>query len=152
MSVPASYDLNAVFDALQDLFDGLDTGEDISGQAQIITAYSEVIGNIQVPAVVLELDDIAWDQTMGEGMDDFTIMMTILVQDVSTGDAQRQLRSFLSRAPGSGLARLKKTLEDNKTLGGLVSYVLMGGARQMGKIAYDGVDYMGIALPLEVTS
>jgi hypothetical protein len=149
---PASYDLNAVFDALQELFHGLETGEDMSGQAQIIWAYSEVVGGIQTPAVVLELDDIAWDQTMGDGQDAFTIMMTILVQDVSTSDAQRQLRSFLSRAPGSGLARIKKRLEDNKTLGGLVSFVEMGSARQMGKITYDAVDYMGIALPLEVVS
>jgi hypothetical protein len=149
---PASYDLNAVFDALRELFNNLATGEDMSGQAQIITAYSEVVGNIQPPAIVLELDDIAWDRTMGEGEDEFSIMMTILVQDVDTAGAQRQLRSFLSRAPGSGLARIKARLEADKTLGGLVSYVEMGSARQMGKITYDNVDYMGIALPLEVVS
>ena len=152
MSAPASYDLNAVFDALQNLFDGLDTGEDIGGASQVITAYSEVTGNLQVPAIVLELDDIGWDQTMGDGEDEFTIMMTILVQDVSTAEAQRQLRSFLSRAPGAGLARIKERLEDDKTLGGLVSYVLMDSARQMGKITYDAVDYMGVALPLRVVS
>lgn len=152
MSAPASYDLNEVFDALQDRFNGLDTGVDIGGAGQIITAYSEVPGNVQVPAVVLELDDISWDRTMGAGQDEFTIMMTILVQDVSTDGAQRQLRSFLSRAPGAGLARIKEQLEQDETLGGLVSYVRMGSARQMGKITYDSVDYMGVALPLEVVS
>lgn len=152
MSAPAAYDLNAVFDALQNLYDQLDTGQDLDGKAQYITAYSEVVGGIQLPAIVLELDDISWDQTMGGGEDSFTILATILVQDAETSVAQRALRSFLSRAPGSGLARIKKVLDDNTTLGGLVSYVHMGSARQMGRITFDGVDYMGIALPLEVVS
>lgn len=152
MSAPASYDLNAVFDALQTVFDGLPTGEAFGGEAQIISAYSEVVPNVQVPAVVLELDDVSWDRTMSEGSDEFTIMMTVLVQDVASPEAQRVLRSFLSRAPGSGLARLQKTLDDNQTLGGLVSYIHMGTARQMGRITYDQVDYLGVSIPLEVVS
>lgn len=152
MSAPADYDLNAVFDALAERFQGLDTGLDLSGESLLITAYSEVVGNVQVPAIVLELDDIGWDQAFGAGMDEFTIMMTILVQDVSTSEAQRMLRSFLSRSATSGLARVKARLEQDESLGGLVSYVRMGGARQMGKITYDSVDYLGVALPLEVTS
>lgn len=152
MSAPASYDLNAVFDAIQNRFDQLETGEDLAGQPQVITAYSEVMGDVQVPAMILELDEIGWDQTMGGGEDRFTIMATILVQDVDTAGAQRALRSFLSRAPGAGLARLKDRLEQDITLGGLVSYVHMGAARQMGRITYDQIDYMGVALPLEVVS
>jgi hypothetical protein len=152
MTSPASYDLNAVFDALQEVFDQLPTGEEIGGEAQIISAYSEVIGNVQVPAIVLELDDIGWDRTMQDGSDDFTIMMTVLVQDVASPEAQRVLRSFLSRAPGSGLARIKKTLDDNETLSGLVSYVHMGTARQMGRITFNEVDYLGVSIPLEVVS
>jgi hypothetical protein len=152
MTVPAAYDLNAVFDALQEVFDGLETGDHLSGYAQKISAYSEVVGNVQVPAIVLELDDISWDRTMGEGSDDFTIMMTVLVQDVASPEAQRVLRSFLSRAPGAGLARIQATLDANKTLGGLVSYVNMGAARQMGRITYDQADYLGVSIPLEVVS
>lgn len=152
MSAPASYDLNEIFDALAEVWNGLETGDEFNGVAQVITAYSEVVGNIQAPAIVLELDDIAWDQTMGGGEDMFTILATILVKDIASGDAQRDLRSFLSRAPGAGFERIKAALAANKTLGGLVSYVEMGSARQMGKIPYDGVDYMGVALPLEVLS
>lgn len=152
MSAPASYDLNAVFDALAERWNGLETGDEFSGVAQTITAYAEVVGNIQPPAIVLELDGINWDQTMNSGQDEFTILATILVKDIATGDAQRDLRSFLSRAPGAGFQRIKNALEDDDTLGGLVSYVHMGQARQIGRITYDQVDYMGVALPLEVVS
>lgn len=155
MSAPAAYDLNAIFDALQALYNGLETGQDMAGQAQIMTAYPEVVGNVQPPAMILELDDIAFDQAMGGGMDVITIMATVLVQNVDTEGAQRQLRSFLSRAPGAGLVRIKAVLDGDgvdKTLGGLVSYVRMGQARQMGKITFDAVDYLGVALPLEVVS
>jgi hypothetical protein len=152
VSAPAEYDINEIMDALQDRFDGLATGDEIGGEPVTLTAYSEVPGNVQVPAIVLELDDIAWDRTMGNGQDELTIMATVLVQDVDTESAQRALRSFLSRKPGTGFARLKATLEEDPTLGGLVSYVQMGTARQMGRITYDRVEYMGVALPLEVVS
>ncbi len=152
MSAPASYDINEIFDALAALFNGLATGDEFDGQAQVITAYPEVAGNIETPAMVLELDDIAWDETMGAGSDALVIMATVLVQDVETKGAQRALRSFLSRRDTSGMARLKARLESDRTLGGLVSFVQMGQARAIGRIKYDGVDYMGVALPLEVVS
>jgi hypothetical protein len=152
MSAPAAYDLNEVFDALEAVLDGTVTGDELSGEVQTITVYSEVARNVQVPAIVLELDDVAWDQNMGDGADNFTVMMTVLVQDVETEHAQRTLRSFLSRKPDAGLARIKAKLDDAGTLGGLISYVQMGAARQMGRITYDQVDYLGVAIPLEVVS
>jgi len=152
MSAPADYDINEIFDALRNLFDGLATGDEIGGGQVLINAYSEVAGNIDTPAMVLELDDIAWDETMGGGQDVLTIMATVLVQDVDTKGSQRALRGFLSRKETAGMARLKSQLATDPTLGGLVSYVHMGQARQVGRITYDQVDYMGVALPLEVVS
>jgi hypothetical protein len=152
MSAPAAYDINEIFDALATLFNGLDTGDLIGGTVVELSAYSEVAGNIEVPAMVLELDDITWDETMGGGQDVLIILATILVQDVDTRGAQRALRSFLSRKDTAGMARLKARLATDETLGGLVSFVQMGQARQIGRITYDQVDYMGVALPLEVVS
>jgi hypothetical protein len=152
MSAPAEYDINEIFDALQARFMGMETGDEIDGQPLTLNAYAEVVGNVQAPAMVLELDDIAWDENMGSGADGLIIMATVLVQDVDSKGAQRALRAFLSRKPGAGLQRLKATLEEDVTLGGLVSYVHMGQARQVGRITYDGTDYMGVALPLEVVS
>jgi hypothetical protein len=150
VSAPASYNINEIFDALAALFNGLETGDEIGGVAQTITAYPEVVGDIQLPAMILELDDLNWDLNMQRGADGLVIMATILVQDVETRGAQRALRAFLSA--DSGIGRVKDTLEASHTLGGLVSYVQMGQARQIGRITYDQVDYMGVSLPLEVVS
>jgi hypothetical protein len=146
----ASYDLNEVADALAAVWQGLDTGLELNGQALTLSAHSEVIGTVEVPALVLELDDINWDMTMGAGMDDVTFVATVLVeaQDLSTG--QRQLRAFLSR--DGGLGKIKRALEADQSLGGLVSYAHIPTVRRFGQIEYAGSSYLGVELTIEVVS
>lgn len=145
-----NYNLNAVFDELAAVFHGVATGDEIDGAAVTLTAYAEVPGSITVPALVLELDDLDWDQTMGRGADAWTVVGTALVQFADQTDAQRKLRAFLSADGGAG--RIKAALQAEQTLGGLVSYVHLTTARRVGKISYAGVDYLGCELVFEVMS
>lgn len=147
-----AYDLNEIFDACARTFNGLDTGDDLNGQSRTVTGYAEVVGNIQVPAVVLELDDITFDLEMGDGADGLSIMATVLVQTADAKSAQRALRAFLSRKPTAGVARLKAALEANPTLDGTVSYAVLGTVRRIGNITYDGVDYLGAELVIEAVT
>lgn len=146
----ASYDLNAVFDELAAVFDGIATADQIGGATVTLTAYSEVPGQVTVPALVLELDDLQWDTTMGRGSDTWTVVGTALVQFADQQDAQRKLRSFLSADGGAG--RIKAALQAEQSLGGLVSFVQLSGARRIGKITYGGADYLGCELIFEVMS
>jgi hypothetical protein len=66
--------------------------------------------------------------------------------------AQRALWRFLSRKESSGVARLKQALEADQTLGGLVSYAVMTNVRNIGIVTYNGVDYLGAELIIEVVS
>jgi hypothetical protein len=152
VSAPATYDLNAIFDALRERLDGLETGQELAGVAQTVTAYSEVVGNIQAPALVLELDDIAYDLTMQNGADGISVVATCLIQNVDASGAQQALRTFMSRQETAGVARLKAVLDDDPTLGGLVSYVQFSTVRRIGTLTYDGVDYLGAELIIEVMS
>jgi len=152
VSAPAAYDLNAVFDALAATWNNLTTGDAYGAVAEKLTCYAEVVGQVNVPAVVLELDDLDWDLNMADGADAFTIVATILIKTQETKGAQRALRRFLSRSPGAGVAKLKKALKDNQTLGGLVSYADMTTVRRVGLINYDAVDYQGAELVIEVVS
>lgn len=147
---PASYDLNAVADALADVFDGVATGVTLGGVAQVVTAYADVPGTVAVPAVVLELDDIQYDLTMGAGMDEFTFLALLLVEYQDEQTAQRALRSFMSRDGGFG--KLKAALEADRTLGDLVSVAHMTGVRRIGVIEYGSAAYLGAEIPIEVTS
>lgn len=150
MSAPAAYDLNQVADALAATFQGVPTGDELDGEPVLISGHSDVPEQPNVPAVVLELDELSWDENMGGGADSFTFIATALVQYADSKTAQRAMRSFLSRSGGAG--RLKAALEANQNLGGLVSYAHMNNARRIGLIKYNGVDYLGAELVIEVMS
>lgn len=148
----ANYDLNEILDALAAVFQDVTTGNQFGGVNETISAYADVPDEVVTPAVVLELDDLDWDQNMGGGADTFTILMTVLVQNADNQGAQRALRAFLSRKQTAGIARLKAALEEDKTLGGLVSFAHLARVRDIGKITYGDVDYLGADLVIEVMS
>lgn len=147
---PASYDLNEVADALAAVFHNIATGEELNGEPITVTAYADIPGTVEVPALVLELDDIQYDLTMGAGMDEFTFIALIMVETQDEQSGQRALRSFMSR--DGGLGKLKTALENDKTLGGLVSDAHMTNVRRIGNITYGDATYLGAEIPIEVTS
>jgi len=146
----ASYDLNDVADALAAVWDQLDTGLTLNGEALKLSAHSDIPGQVEVPCLVLELESISWDETMASGMDSVTFVATVLVehQDMATG--QRQLRAFLSRDGGMG--KIKAALLADQALGGLVSYAHIPAVRRFGQITYGDVTYLGAEIPIEVVS
>jgi hypothetical protein len=152
VTAPADYDLNAIVDALVTRYQGMDTGDDLAGVPLTVAAYGEIVGDVQPPALLFELDDLTWDLNMGNGADEIGIVGTYLVQNVDAKNAQRSLRTALSRKADGSLARIKAKLEQDITLGGLVSYVILGSARRTGQLTYDGVDYLGAELVFEVVS
>jgi hypothetical protein len=152
VSAPADYDLNAVADALAALFTGVATGDSLAAVASVLSAYSEVPDSITVPALVLELDSLDWDQSMQRGADAFTFVATVLVSSSESAVGQRALRTFLSAKATAGVARLKAILEANRTLGGLVSYADMTQVRRLGLITFAGTPYLGAEIDIEVVS
>lgn len=148
----ASYDLNEIFDALADTFDGTPTGDTIGGVPVQLECYSEVVGQVEPPAIVLDMDGQGWDLNMGSGADSISVIALLLVTFEDSEGAQRTLRSFLSRKDTSGLFRIKRALLANQSLGGLVSYAIITNTRSVGIITYNGVDYLGAELVIEVMS
>jgi hypothetical protein len=152
VSAPAEYEIGDVMAALRDRFHDLDTGDRIGGSTVQLTAYAEVPGNIEAPALVLELDGLEWDLNMGDGADGMSIVATCLIQTADSKNAQQAMWRFLSRRPESGVGRLKAALGEDETLGGLVSFAHMSRVRRIGLITYDRVDYLGAELIIEVVS
>jgi hypothetical protein len=147
-----AYEIGEIMDALAGTFNGVPTGDTLSGVAQTIQCSAEVPGQISVPAIVLEIDDLDWDLNMGAGADGFTVLATVLVQFQDMAGAQRELWRFLSRRNTAGVARLKAALEANKTLGATVSYAIFSRVRSIGTIEYNKVPYLGAELIIEIVS
>lgn len=148
----ARYEIEEIMEALAAVFDGTATGDVIGGQAIKLECHPEVVGQIDPPSIVLELDDLNWDLNMAAGADGWTITALALVSYADMEGAQRALWRFLSRKSTSGIVRLKTALEADQTLGGLVSYAIMQNVRNIGVVTYNGVDYLGAELIIEVVS
>jgi hypothetical protein len=153
MSAPAAYEIEDIMTALAGVFDGLTTGDQLSTQVQSISCTPDVPPEINVPAVVLELDDLDWDLNMGAGADGFTVLVTVLVKTQDSGTAQRELWRFMSRKATAGVARMKAALEANKTLSGLVSYAIFTRVRNPSTtVTVNNVDYLAAELIIEIVS
>lgn len=139
----ATYDLNAIADALAAVWQGQDTWA-VDGQMVPLTVYSEVPGQVAVPALAIELDDMSWDVSMDRGADTAMWLVHLIVENADSTSAQRAVRRALST--GSTVDKLKDRLVQNQTLGGLVAYAHMSGTRAIGEITYGGVAYQGATI------
>jgi hypothetical protein len=145
----ATYDLNAIADALAAVWQGMTT-DTYDGVPDKMNAYSEIEGNVPVPAIVVELEGIDYDVAMGRGADSFVFMAHMLVADDGSVHGQKLVRALLS---SGGVANsMKDRVEDDTTLGGLVSYVHFSGTRNVGTVPYNGTDYVGASLVFEVVA
>lgn len=145
----ADYDLNEIADALAAAVQGLDAYV-IGGVQEEVTATGDVHGVANVPAVAIELDTIDWDITMARGADSFTFLAYLMVSSADSPSGQRLVRQLLSTGGLAG--RVKDALEQDTTLGGLVSYAVATGTRTIGNINFAGVDYQGATIVIEVTA
>lgn len=152
------YDLNEIADALAAQLSA-DTWA-IDGQTTKVASYPEVVGQVAVPAVAIELDTVSYDVTMGRGSDAFTFLAHLIVSESDGRSGQRLVRQLLSS--GGGITSIKDSLEGKptdsenvllakRTLGGLVSYAVLTGTRNIGSINYAGAEYVGATLEIEVT-
>lgn len=144
------YDLDAIAEALAARFQGIPT-DTYNGEAWTITADGSAMGTVNIPALVIELDDLTYDLTMGRGADQAVFLAYLLVSEADSSSGQRLVRSLLS---SGGLSnRIKDSLNGpaaDQSLGQLVDYAQMTGTRSIGSINYNGIGYQGAVLEIQV--
>jgi hypothetical protein len=145
----ADYDLNEIADALASACQGLDTNV-IYGQQEGLTATGDAPGVANMPALAIELDTVDWDMTMARGSDSFVFLAYLIVSSADSPSGQRLVRQLLSSGGTAG--RVKDALEEDTTLGGLVSYAVATGTRTIGNIIYNGIPYQGATIAIEVVA
>lgn len=149
------YDLDEIAEALAARFQGIPT-DTYGGEAWTITAFGSATGTVSIPALVIELDDLTYDQSMGRGADTAVFLAYLMVSEADSSSGQRLVRKLLS---SGGLAnRVKDALNGSgdpgevvdQSLGGLVDYAQMTGTRSIGSINYNGIGYQGATLEIQV--
>lgn len=146
----ASYDLDAIAEALAARFQGLPT-DVYGGESWTITASGSAMGTTNPPALVIELDDLSYDLSMGRGADTAVFLAYLLVSEADSSSGQKLVRRLLSS--GGVAERIKDSLNGagaDQTLGQLVDYAQMSGTRTIGSINYNGIPYTGAVLEIQV--
>lgn len=101
-------------------------------------------------AIVLpaEGDFVNYDVSM-DGLDDYELVVKLLVGTANSKTAQQELQGYLAR---SGSTSVFAAINADNTLGGTVSDVQVKTARSYGDIEWAGITYFGAELVVTVYS
>lgn len=83
-------------------------GTAVSTPALTLTKYAYVPDKVEVPCVYAALQPIEFDKTHGRGLDEMTVVLTVLCTRSTDRDGQRMLYGYLN---GSGAASIKAAVE-----------------------------------------
>jgi hypothetical protein len=85
------------------------------GTVSGIRTYADIPDNPMMPAAVVQLQSVSYDQAFQRGLTEYTFLVTVIFGRVATSSAQRSLDALI----GDDDARsLKTAVESDKTLNG----------------------------------
>lgn len=123
---------------------GLETNlETISG----LRGYSEIPENPAIPAAVVVLDSIDYDQSFQRGLTQYNFTITIVIGRMSTRNAQAKLNDFASN---SGASSIKSAIQSDKTLSGTAFDVTVVSAGNISTINLNDGDYLSMDFTVTV--
>ena len=80
-----------------------------------IRTYADIPDNPMMPAAVVQLQGVSYDQAMGRGLTEYNYVVTVIFGRVATSSAQRALDDLI----GDDSARsIKTAVESDKSLNG----------------------------------
>lgn len=125
--------------------DGIEANlETITG----LRGYSEIPENPSIPAGVVVLNNISYDQAFQRGLTELTFTVTIIVGRFNARSTQQNLNEY---AATSGAKSVKAAIESDRTLGGNASDVRVEQMTNIGAIDLnDGFNYLGMDFSVTV--
>jgi hypothetical protein len=79
-----------------------------------IRTYADIPDNPAMPAAVVQLRSVSYDQSFGQGMAEYSFIVTVIFGRIATSSAQRNMDALISTGTGS----LKDAVEVDRTLAG----------------------------------
>ena len=111
---------------------------------------SYVPDNPNPPQAIIEPQNINYDSTFGRGMDEFNYIITVLVQRTTS---ERVGQSLLDEFIGSsGAKSVKRAVELDRTLGGLVQDCRVSGMNSYGSVPIGDNTYLAAEFAVKVYS
>lgn len=80
-----------------------------------IRTYSDIPDNPVMPAAVVQLQSVSYDQAFARGLTEYNFVVTVIFGRVATSQAQRSMDDLIDDGGGRSV---KTAIESDKTLGG----------------------------------
>jgi hypothetical protein len=123
---------------------GLETNlETISG----LRGYSEIPENPAIPAAVVILNSIDYDQSFQRGLTLYNFTITLVIGRMSTRNAQDQLNDYASN---TGARSIKSAIQSDKTLSGSAFDVTVVSAGNIGTLNLNDGEYLSMEFTVTV--
>lgn len=125
--------------------DGLEANlETISG----LRGYSEIPENPSIPAAVVTLDTIEYDQAFQKGLVLYNFSISVIVGRFNARSTQQKLNDY---ADNTGSDSIKTAIESDKSLGGSAFDVVVTSMTGISNIDLnDGNNYIGMDFSVTV--
>lgn len=103
-----------------------------------IRTYAEIPDNPNLPAAVVGLVSVEYDQAFAGGLTNYTFAVTIVVSRVTERRAQQRLHDVIQTGAGS----VKKAIESEPTLGGSAFDVKVTEMNNIASTTIGDTDYL----------
>ena len=80
-----------------------------------IRTYSDIPDNPAMPAAVVQLQSVSYDQAFARGLTEYNFIVTVIFGRVATSQAQRSMDELIDDGGGRSV---KTAIESDKTLAG----------------------------------
>lgn len=99
------------------------------------------------PQAIVTPRRVTYDSSMARGMDEYEMIVTVIVGRVEERNAQRNLDAYLS---GAGEKSIKATLEADRTLGGVCQTLRVVQMSQYTAIPVGELSYLAAELQVQM--
>lgn len=106
-----------------------------------IRTYPEIPDNPALPAAVVSLASVDYDQAFAGGLTDYTFEVTVIVSRVTERRAQKRVHDLVQTGSGS----VKNAIEFDRTLGGEAFDCVVTEMNNIASVSIGDIEYLTAA-------
>ena len=103
-----------------------------------IRTYPEIPDNPALPAAVVSLSGVEYDQAFADGLTNYTFEVTVIVSRVTERRAQQRVHDLVQTGSGS----VKSAIESDRTLNGTAFDCVVTGMNNITSVSIGDIEYL----------